>query len=94
MMLVATSACAGYVGTTGVSFTYVDRPPPPVRREIVVTSPGAGHVWVAGHWAYQGNDYVWVSGTWVTLEPSRRSWQPGQWRHDRRGWFWVDGHWR
>ncbi len=93
MMFAATSACAGYVTAGGASLTFVDRAPPPARREVRTSSPGSGHVWVGGHWGWQGNDYVWVSGSWMAVEPSHRGGKPG-WQHDRRGWYWVDGHWR
>ena len=90
-----TAACAGMeLEGMSASFVFVDRDPPPPRREVIVAAPGPGYVWVQGHWAWVSNDYVWQPGVWVVVQPGRRHWEPGHWRHDRRGWYWVDGHWR
>jgi hypothetical protein len=91
--MASTAACAG-MALEGVSFEFVQREPPPPRREVIVASPGPGYVWVAGHWSWRSNDYVWEPGTWVIIQTGYHRWEPGRWRHDRRGWYWVEGHWR
>jgi hypothetical protein len=97
LLLTAAGACSGYVtpgGGISAELTFVDRSPPPPRREARDRAPGRDHAWVAGHWQWRGNDYEWVPGAWVRMDTGNRQWVAGQWRHERRGWFWVEGHWR
>jgi hypothetical protein len=72
---------------------YAARRPPSDQVEVMVVSPGSGHVWVRGYWRWERNDFVWVRGRWMPVERGYRTWVPGRWRHHRRGWYWVDGHW-
>ena len=38
--------------------------PPPVREEVMVPAPSPQHVWIQGHWAWNGR-WVWQPGSWV-----------------------------
>lgn len=68
--------------------------PPPPRREVIVTRPGAHHVWVAGYHRWDGRQYVWTPGTWVVPpQPYYHRWVAGHWRRAPGGWVWVEGHW-
>lgn len=71
---------------------YAQRHPPMDRREDRGSSPGSGHIWIRGHWRWDGSDFRWVRGQWV--DPGRRRWVDGHWAHDRRGWYWQEGYWR
>ena len=82
-------ACAGASG--GV---YVRTGPPPLRREVIVTAPGPGYVWVPGYYRYDRTEYVWVTGRYERPPRGRARWVPGHWENSRRGWFYVQGHWR
>ena len=42
--------------------------PPPDRYEIV-PAPREGHIWVSGHWRWDGRRHVWVSGYWQPDRP-------------------------
>ncbi len=99
ILFAVAGGCAGYItpsGGGGVSadIRFVDRSPPAPRREVRDRAPDRDHVWVAGHWLWQGNDFQWAPGVWVRRESPNRQWVAGRWRHERRGWFWVEGHWR
>lgn len=87
------AACGPGYGPAGVELAV--RQPPPLRREVIVVSPGPSYIWVPGHNAWQGGDYVWISGSWQRPpEPRFRRWQAGHWAQVRGGWYWVEGRWR
>lgn len=83
-------ACAGGGGYGA----YVETAPPPDRVEVIEVSPGPGHVWVDGRWAWSGGAYVWEPGRWVVPERGHHRWNKGHWQRTRNGWYWVDGRWR
>lgn len=89
--LVCVAACAS--GPRGER-VYVREAPPVERVEVIGTAPGAGYVWVAGHWNWDARQYVWISGRWLVPDRGYREWRPGHWGHDRNGWYWVEGRWR
>ena len=91
LVLAAALACAH--GGMSVGLTYTDRQPPPDRVEVIGVAPGAGYVWVGGHWSWQGNDFGWTPGHWVAVERGYRHWVPGHWQQRRHRWYWVEGHW-
>lgn len=76
--------------------------PPPDKVEVVPPAPGAGYVWIQGHWLWHNdlNDYRWVPGRWEHAEPvvyvSRK---PPKAKREvasarpHRGDVWVAGHW-
>jgi len=73
---------------------YVRIRPPRVRVERRTVAPSPNHVWIGGHYRYEGRRYVWEGGRWEMGPRAGAVWVPGHWRHTRRGWYWVDGHWR
>ena len=42
----------------------VRTPPPPPRVDVRPARPSHRHIWVEGHWRYQGGNYVWIPGHW------------------------------
>ena len=82
------TAC--YAGQT----VYVVKKPPPRKVEVIGVAPSPSHVWVAGHWDWQGGNYHWVPGHWTKRPHVRAKWIPGHWKHTRRGYVWRPGHWR
>ena len=82
------TAC--YAGPT----VYVVRKPPPLRVEVISVAPSPSHVWIAGHWGWQGGDYQWVPGHWAVRPHACAVWAPDHWKHTRRGYVWIPGHWR
>lgn len=93
-VLALTASCMGYIRGPRAEVVYVHRAPPPPRTEVIIRSPGPGHVWVAGHWLWRRDDYAWEPGVWVAVRAGAREYVPGQWRHDRYGWYWIEGRWR
>lgn len=74
---------------------YAVEAPPPLRREVIVERPGAGYVYIRGHWIYaRDGGYAWVPGRWARLDGRRHRWVDGRWVRDRHGWYYVEGHWR
>jgi WXXGXW repeat (2 copies) len=71
-------------------------PPPPPRAEVIVPQPGPAHVWIAGHWAWDGRAgaYVWRPGYWAVPEAPTQVWVPAHWAARAGGYVWVEGHWR
>jgi hypothetical protein len=69
-------------------------PPPPARVEVIAPQPGPTHVWIAGHWAWDGREYVWRPGHWVAHENPAQVWVPGHWAARSGGYVWIDGYWR
>ncbi len=72
---------------------YVERDPPPERVEVVTVAPGEGHVWVRGHWQWNGAEYVWIPGHWQRRPHPTAAWREGHWKHVRHGWVWIEGGW-
>ncbi|MGH7617883.1 MAG: YXWGXW repeat-containing protein [Gemmatimonadaceae bacterium] len=102
-LLVRLTAALVAVGAAGacaanprprVGVEYAMRQPPAERVEVLSASPGAGYVWVKGHWAWRRDDYEWIGGHWAIPERGFREWEPGRWEHDRNGWFFIEGRWR
>ena len=83
------TACGG-----GVYGYYSPVAPPPLRREVVIASPGPGFVWTAGYWSYAGRDYVWVPGAWVRPPRARAVWVAPRWERAGGRWGFRGGHWR
>ena len=77
-----------------VRFSYVDREPPPVRREPVPPPPAPDHYWAAGHWTWDGHAYLWVPGAWHRRVQPSGVWVDGHWDRQPQGWVWIEGHWR
>ena len=75
--IMAVPAAAQVSVNINVGDQVAPRPPPPPRHERM---PGlrVGHVWVPGHWQWNGRDYVWVRGHYEAQRPERRHCPPGQ----------------
>lgn len=74
-------------------------PPPPRQREVVIQRPAPDMVWVAGYYAYagqnrEGRHYEWVPGHWERPEPQYRTFVEPHWARRGRGYVYVDGYWR
>jgi hypothetical protein len=84
---------AGYRGG-GVGID-VEGPPPDIRAEVAIDSPGVGYAWVPGYWDWGvDRSWVWVPGTWARPPHERAIWVAPRY-HQRRGrWLYERGHWR
>jgi hypothetical protein len=68
--------------------------PPALRVEEVVPAPSTTHVWIPGHWDWNGHDWVWTAGKWELPPSSSSVWVSGHWEWDGTNWVWVPGYWR
>ena len=78
----------------GLDVVYVDRAPPPRRREAIPARPGREFVWIEGHWAWASNDYAWHPGRWERPPRHHAHWVQGRWRKHGPAWHWEPGHWK
>jgi len=84
----------GVVGCAEPGYYVVAGPPPPLRAEGVVASPGVGYVWTPGYWNWSPGGYFWVGGAW-RFPPHRGAIWIGPHREWRgNGWVYYRGYWR
>lgn len=89
------AGCYGVYRGGGVGIE-VGLPPPALRAEVGIASPGPGYLWVPGYWDWAAAraDWVWVPGTWERPPHARAVWVAPRY-HQRRGhWMYEHGHWR
>lgn len=77
----------------GLEIRISNEAPPRIRRERTPVRPDREHVYIKGHWDWQGDQWVWVSGRWE--RPSSRSnrWIAARYVRDGRAWRYEPGHW-
>lgn len=68
--------------------------PPPPPRQMMITRPGPGYVWVPGSYRWTRSRYVWSRGVWAIPPRHRTAWVPGYWAARRGGYVWIAGYWR
>jgi hypothetical protein len=76
----------------GRELMVADAPPPPVVEEVTV-SPGAGYVWIAGEWNWQGH-WVWESGHWARPPRPGMTWVPNKFVYRRGKPVFIQGGWK
>jgi hypothetical protein len=101
--LLAVACLIGMVGCGGPpppppppGVVYVRSAPPSEVVEVVPAQPSAEHVWIRGHYRWDGvaAAYVWVPGHWQQRPAGYKRWVPGHWYERNGAWYWVEGHWR
>jgi hypothetical protein len=67
--------------------------PPPMRYEVVPPQPDRDHVWIAGYWDRDGNNWAWREGRWD--RPAHRGvrWIAPVYRREHGGTRYEGGHW-
>lgn len=90
MFSVAGSAHAQFV----VPEVRVNIAPPPPRYEVRTAAPGAGYMWINGHWAWRYGRHAWIPGHWAVPPQQGMVWEPARWRAVNGQWAFVEGHWR
>lgn len=95
LVLVTSSLAAAGCVMHATGGAVIAREPPPEREDAPGTgSPGAGYVWVRGHWHWNGVTYVWMPGQWLARPADAKGWVPGHWARADGGWVWFEGRWR
>jgi YXWGXW repeat-containing protein len=91
LTLVAASTLLG--GCIEERVAYVRAVPQQEAAEIVEVSPGAGSVYVSGHWEWNGASYQWVRAHYIRRPQPNVAWVEGHWKDSPKGWYWETGHW-
>jgi hypothetical protein len=102
--VVALSLFAFLVGTGTVLVTEqpaqaqvvrVQVAPPVVVVETIPAAPSSAHVWIHGHWRWDGSvsRHVWVPGRYEAPPAAGHIWYPHRWMHDGSAWVFVPGRW-
>jgi hypothetical protein len=66
---------------------------PPVERvEVIPVAPSANHLWIKGHWHWDGAAWVWESGRYE-LRRVGFQWYPAHYVERGGGIYYVTGHW-
>lgn len=88
------AGCYGPYGGGGVGIE-VGGPPPGIRAEVAIDTPGPGYIWVPGYWDWGVNrEWAWTPGAWQRAPHERAVWVAPRY-HQRRGhWMYERGHWR
>ncbi len=67
--------------------------PPAPQVEVIPVAPSAQHVWISGHWRWDGARYVWNGGHW-DLRRDGYVWSPAHWVQEPSGsWIFRSGQW-
>ena len=69
-------------------------PPPPPRVEVQVARPSPNHIWIAGHYAWEGGTHVWIGGHWAIPPQPGYVWEPARWVNNGGQYMYYRGHWR
>ena len=69
----------------------VRQAPPRRAAEVIIASPGPGHVWIAGHNSWRDGQWVWVPGAWVVPPQPGTVWVEGRWDEGTNSW--TPEHW-
>lgn len=66
--------------------------PPALIVETRPSPPGAGFIWISGHWGHSHGRYVWVNGSYVRSRPGYTYVSPG-WVRGSGGYVPKRGGW-
>src|SRR5579859_1629914 len=91
LALVAASTLLG--GCIEEHVVYARAVPDQDVEEIVEVSPGAGSVYISGHWEWNGARYVWVRAHYIKRPASGMVYVEAHWQNTPKGWYWQQGHW-
>jgi hypothetical protein len=67
--------------------------PPPLRREYRSARPSGNHVWIAGYWDREGDQWAWAPGRWEEPSQEGSSWVRPQYRQESGAYRYEPGHW-
>jgi hypothetical protein len=69
----------------------VQSAPPPEQPEVIPVAPSTEHIWIRGHWHWNGG-WVWQPGHYEIRRVGLR-WIPAH--YDQRGpaFYYIPGHW-
>jgi len=66
--------------------------PPPEQVEVITVAPSTNHLWIKGHWHWNGGAWVWNPGHWEVRRVGLQ-WYPAHYADRGGGIVYVPGHW-
>ena len=95
LALVPLAGCYGPYAGVGVGVE-VGGPPPGLRAEARLVSPGPGYYWVPGYWDWSlaSGEWFWVPGSWSRPPHAHARWVTPRYERHRGHWTYRRGHWR
>jgi hypothetical protein len=91
-VLALTTLLSGCVAEERVVYVQ-SGPPPESAAEVVAVAPGPDHVFIRGHWEWNGSRYAWVHSRYLHRPRALAVWVEGHWQSSPRGWYWQEGAW-
>jgi len=67
--------------------------PPAPRVEVIPVAPTPRHVWVPGHWGWNGVRHNWVAGYYDLPPHPGYHWTPAHWASEGGVWVFRNGYW-
>lgn len=90
----AGTPATGPVPDTSSGYTRAVPPPLPARpAEVISPQTSDETVWVAGFWAWTGNEYMWVKGHWEIPPPKCTGFVAPHWKKSGSYYSYVQGYW-
>jgi hypothetical protein len=77
--------------TAGPHEVVVTQAPPPAQAEVVPVAPSVDHVWIRGHWHWDGAAWVWRPGHYEIRRGF--AWVPAHYEQRGPNWIYIEGHW-
>jgi hypothetical protein len=71
---------------------YVNAMPPAEQVEVIPQAPGTEHIWIKGHWHWNGNQWTWRPGRYEARRVGYR-WIPAHYEQRGNRFIYVGGYW-
>jgi hypothetical protein len=72
----------------------LQKPPSPGGADAMSAQPSPNHVWIAGHWHWNGGQYTWVAGKWELPPIENAVWVAPHWDSNGNGYVLTEGFWQ
>jgi hypothetical protein len=66
--------------------------PPPEQVEVIPVAPSVNHIWIKGHWHWDGAAWIWRPGHYEVRRVGLQ-WYPAHYAERGGGIVYVPGHW-
>jgi hypothetical protein len=74
---------------------YVSGPPPGPAQAVDARDPQPSevHVWISGHWDWDGSEWAWADGYWEVPPDDGAAWVEPEYEENEGDWIYTPGHW-
>ncbi len=79
------------VNAAGPQEVVVAQAPPAPQVEVVPVAPSVDHVWIRGHWHWNGAAWIWRGGHYELRRGF--AWVPASYVQRGGGVVYIEGHW-